>query len=81
MIWRCLSFPLPYPPVRELKQATFLSHRRNRKKGLGMPGQWSLPEFEPVVSTSEKILNNIDVKVKNDHRSKFSNLSNWEEEA
>ena len=24
---------------------------------------------------------NIEIKVKNDHRSKFSNLSNWKEEA
>ena len=37
--------------------------------------------FSPYPREMKHIPRNLNLKVKNDHRSKFSNLSNWKEEA
>ena len=38
-------------------------------------------DYEPRSAHARAVNNQICFKVKNDHRSKFSNLSNWKEEA
>ena len=40
-------------------------------------GKWLWPDYQ---KEPENVFLNL-IKVKNDHRSKFSNLSNWKEEA
>ena len=64
--------------LRKCLEIETTKRANHRKPGHNRVKQWSIEPRGYRVSFEAR---NIELKVKSDHRSKFSNLSNWKEEA